>query len=125
MSHFLSAMHVAIKELHHLARIEAIVLAQIDEQSAVACLGSTLLALLAIASLRAVLAVASYRWLNNLWSVGIILEELSKLKRHYLLQDILLVEILKMTIDVVHERSDLVLVNVNLLNLVDSLAQLL
>ena len=98
---------------------------RVDKQSAVACLWGTLLALLTVASLRAVLTVASYRRLYNLRSVGIVLEELAELKRHYLLQDILLVEILEMTVDVVHKRSNLVLVNVNLLYLVDSLEQLL
>ena len=38
MSHFLSAAHIAVECLHEFARIEAVVLAQVDEEALIAFL---------------------------------------------------------------------------------------
>ena len=50
-------MHVTVDELHHLTRIESVVFSQIDEQTAIACLRRTLLALSTVAALAALTAV--------------------------------------------------------------------
>ena len=125
MSYVLTAVYVAVDELHHLARIETVVLAKVDEQSAIARLRCTLLALASVATLVAVLAVALCRRFYNLGSIGVVLQELAELQRNDTLQDVLLVKILEVAVDVLHERSNLVLVNVHLLNLVYSLEELL
>ena len=118
-------MHVAVDELHHLTRIESVVFSQVDEQTAIASLRRTLLALSAVAALSAFLAVACGRRLHNLRRVGVVLQELAELQRNYLLQDILLVEVLEVAVDVLHERSNLFVVHIHLLYLVDGLEKLL
>lgn len=112
MSHLLAAMHVAVEELHHLARIESVVLTKVDEQTAIACLRRTLFALSAVATLATLLAVAACRRLLYLRRVGIILQELAELQRHNLLQNVFLVEVLEVAVDVLHERCYLLVVHV-------------
>ena len=61
MSHFLTALDIAVEELHYLSRIEAVGLAEIDEEFLVSRLRLVGLALAAFATLagRAFLAVAT------------------------------------------------------------------
>ena len=61
MSHFLTALDVAVEELHYLSRIETVGLAKIDEEFLVSRLRLVGLALAAFAALtgRAFLAVAT------------------------------------------------------------------
>ena len=118
-------MHVAVEELHHLARIESVVLTEVDEQTAIACLRRTLFALSAVAALATLLAVAACRRFLYLRRIGVVLQELAELQRHNLLQNVLLVEVLEVAVDVLHERCYLLVVHVHLLNLVDCLKELL
>ena len=125
MAYVLTAVNVAVDELHHLARIESVVLSEIDEEAAVTLLRHALLALLAVTTLTTLLAVVRCGRLDNLRGVGVILKEAAELQRNNLLEDVLLVEVLEVTVDILHERSNLILVHVHLLYLVNGLEELL
>ena len=126
MPHLNAAFHVAVDELHHLARIETVFLSEVDEQSAVAflCLpATTLAALLAVfLSLAALFLACLDAYLGR---VGIVGEELSELHADNLLYQVVLVDELKVAADVLHERRYLLLIDIGLHYLVHHLIQLL
>ena len=127
VSHVYAPCDVLVEELHHLAGIEAVFLAEVDEQAVVAglCLSAAAVALLSCAVALAVAASAAPGvGFHDFGSVGIVGEELSELHRHDLLDDVFLVDILEEAVDVLHEGSDLVLQDVGLHNLVHHLVEL-
>ena len=130
MSDLLTSVHMTVYKLHDLARVEAVGLAQVYEQTfeASLCLARAAAAVgcaSCLASALCVALVALVGGLENLGRVGIIFEEAAKLKAHDLLQDVFLVNKLEVAVDVVHEGSDLLLVHIGLLYLVNGLIELL
>ena len=122
-----------VDKLHDLTRIEAVLLAQIDEQTAIAgfCLTRSALAVAcALAATSA--AVALFRLvaapcggLDNLGRILIVVKELAKGDAHHLLDNVFLVDIVKLSVDLRHVRCDELLVNVSLHNVVHGLEELL
>ena len=116
--------------LHHLAGIEAVGLSEIDEQAfealfRFAC--ATVAASLATLSALPATSVTATFFLHhaNLRCIGIIRKELSKLQTDDFLYHILLVDVFEVAADVVHERSNLFLINVGLQYLIHHLEELL
>ena len=122
MSNLLTTTYKAIQRLHQLTWIEAIALTKVDKQSAITLL-SFVLQLLLVALWLSLLPVGHY--CLNLRSLSIVSQELTKLKRYNLLYQLLLVDILKVAIDVLHKWSYLLVVNIRLYNLVHHLVELL
>ena len=132
MTHFLTALDVLVEELHHLAGIETVGLAQVDEQPAVAGLGLAAAArttALLLAARTTFLALGTTLFLLrgrflDLWCIGIVSQELTELDRHNLLDDIFFVDILEVTADVLHERGNLLFLDIGLQDLVHHLVEL-
>ena len=124
MAHLLAAVNVAVYKLHHLAGVEAVGLAQVDEQAAVALLG---LAPPAGAALGAapLFLLAAARRLLYLGGVGVVGQEAAELAAHHLLYHVFLVDELEVAVYLVHERGYLFLVDVYLHYLVHHLVELL
>ena len=122
MAHLLASAHKSVQRLHQLAWVETVALTKVDKQSAVTLL-RLVLQLLLVALLASVLLFRHHRL--NLWCVGIVGQELTKLKRYNLLNQLVLVDILKVAVDILHEWGNLLVVNVGLNNLVHHLIQLL
>ena len=121
MAHLLASAHKSVQRLHQLAWVETIALTKVDKQSAVTLL-RLVLQLLLVALLASVLLFRHHRL--NLWCVGIVGQELAKLKRYNLLYQLVLVDILKVAVDILHEWGNLLIVNVGLNNLVHHLIEL-
>jgi len=127
MSHLLPAFDMVVEELHDLAGIEAVLLAEIDEEPSVSGLRATF-ATCAVAFFLAV-AVASLtffcRWFHDFRRILVIVEESPEGHAHHLLDDVFLVDILKLVVDVGHVWCDKFLVDICLHDLVHLLEELL
>ena len=121
MSHGLTTTHETVQHLHQLARIEAVALAQIDKQPLVALLCLVLQFLF----VRLRFLLLSHIHLFYLRRLRIVSQELTKLQRDNLLDDLLLVDILEVAADVLHEGGNLLIVHIRLHNLVHHLIKLL
>ena len=125
MSHLLPSAEVTVQELHQLARIETVLLTQVDEQAAHTLFGLPA-ASAAFTSLSSFLASLPRRGrFLYLRRIGIVGEELSELDADNLLDNVFLVDIFEVAADVLHERSNLLLLHVGLDNLVHHLVELL
>ena len=124
VSHHLTATHIAVQRLHQLAGIEAVALAQVDEQSVVALL-CLVHALLAVGLSLTLLSTLLLAHLLNFGGIGIVGKELSELARDNLLDDFFLVDILEVAVDVEHKRRDFIVVYVGFHDLVHHLVELL
>ena len=118
---------VLVEELHQLARVEAVLLAQVDEQLAVALAGgcgllptpSLLTPQLLTPQLLTPSLLTTYH--PNFRGVGIVGQELAELQGHDFLDEVVLVHELEVPADVLHEGCNLLLVHVGLDNLVHDL----
>ena len=133
VTNLLTTLHVLVQILHDFARIETIRLTQIDEQSLETSLSLMLSA--AIGNLATALATASTTFaatgtlaglrLDNLRSVLIVIEELTEGDGHHLLDDVLLVDVLKLAVDFSHIWFNLILIHIGLHDVVHGLEELL
>ena len=133
VTHLLATLHVLVQILHDFARIETICLTQVDEQSLETSLSLMLSA--TIGNLTTALATASTAfsatgtlagfWLDNLRSVLIVIEELTEGDGNHLLDDVLLVDVLKLAVDFCHVWFNLILVHIGLHDVVHGLEELL
>ena len=133
MAYLYPATNILIDKLHHLARIEAIGLTEVDKQTLIAFLGLArtslsascplLLALcpLFLASCPLLLAPCPRSRFLYLRCVVIVLKEATEGETYYLLDNVLLVVVFEVAHDILHERSNLFLIYINLTYLVDSL----
>ena len=117
--------YMLVEKLHQLTRIEAVLFAQVDKQLGIALRGrrSGLLT-------PAFALLASYLFLLtsdllNFWCISIVGQELAKLQRDDLLNQVILVNLFEVAADILHKRSYLLLVDVRLHNLVHHLIELL
>ena len=133
VTHLLATLHVLVQILHDFARIETIRLTQVDEQSLETSLSLMLSA--TIGNLATAFATASTTfaatgtlacfWLDNLRSVLVVIEELTEGDGHHLLDDVLLVDVLKLAVDFSHVWFNLILIHIGLHNVVHGLEELL
>ena len=122
MAHLLTATDIAVERLHQFARVEAVALAQVDKQAVVALLRFVHAFLLV--ALWLLLPFIGNRLLY-LRRIGIIEQEAAKLATDNLLDQFILVDIFEVSVDVVHKRGYLVVVDIGLHNLVHHLVELL
>ena len=126
MSHRHPSTNMAVDELHGLTGIETVFLSEIDKEALVA-----LFRLAWTAFRGSSFPLSSFLFplflfhVFNLRRIGIIREELSELHRDNLLDDVVLVDILEIAADVLHERTYLLFVHIGLHNLVHHLVELL
>ena len=133
VTHLLATLHVLVQILHDFARIETISLTQVDEQSLETSLCLMLSA--TIGNLATAFATASTTfaatgtlagfWLDNLRSVLIVIEELTEGDGYHLLDDVLLVDVLKLAVDFSHVWFNLILIHIGLHDVVHGLEELL
>ena len=133
VTHLLATLHVLVQILHDFARIETIRLTQVDEQSLETSLSLMLSA--TIGNLATAFATASTAftatgalacfWLDNLRSILIVIEELTEGDGYHLLDDVLLVDVLKLAVDFCHVWFNLILVHIGLHDVVHGLEELL
>ena len=131
--HLLATLHVLVQILHDFARIETICLTQVDEQSLETNLSLMLSA--TIGNLATAFATTSTTFaatgtlaglrLDNLRSILIVIEELTEGDGHHLLDDVLLVDVLKLAVDFSHVWFNLILIHIGLHNVVHGLEELL
>ena len=129
VTHLLATLHVLVQILHDFARIETIRLTQVDEQSL-----ETSLSLMLPATIRN-LATASTTFattgafacfrLDDLRSILIVIEELTEGDGYHLLDDVLLVDVLKLAVDFSHVWFNLILIHIGLHDIVHGLEELL
>ena len=133
VTHLLATLHVLVQILHDFARIETIRLTQVDEQALETSLSLMLSATignLATAfattstTLTATGTLACFR-LDNLRSILIVIEELTEGDGYHLLDDVLLVDVLKLAVDFCHVWFNLILVHIGLHDVVHGLEELL
>ena len=133
VTHLLATLHVLVQILHDFARIETICLTQVDEQSLETNLSLMLSATIgnlatafatASTTLTATGTLAGLR-LDNLRSILIVIEELTEGDGHHLLDDVLLVDVLKLAVDFCHVWFNLILIHIGLHNVVHGLEELL
>ena len=133
MTHLLATLHVLVQILHDFARIETIRLTQVDEQSLKTSFSLMLSATVgnlatafatASTALTATGTLACLR-LDNLRSVLIVIEELTEGDGHHLLDDVLLVDVLKLAVDFSHVWFNLILIHIGLHDVVHGLEELL
>ncbi len=121
VSHILPAVYSAVEHLHHLTRIKSMALAEVDAQRRHVLV--VILALLPSALLLTfVLALRCHLFYFR--RIGVVFHEASKLTGHNLLYQLILVDVLKIAVDVLHERLYLLIVNVGLHYLVHHLVEL-
>ena len=126
MPHRDTATYMAVNKLHGLAGIETVFLSEIDKEALVALFRLAWTAFRGSSfPLSFILFPLLLFHILNLWCVGIIGKELSELHRDNLLNDVVLVDILEIAADVLHERTYLFLVHIGLHNLVHHLVELL
>ena len=133
VTHLLATLHVLVQILHDFARIETICLTQVDEQSLETSLSLMLSA--AIGNLATAFATTSTTFaatgtltglrLDNLRSILIVIEELTEGDGHHLLDDVLLVDVLKLAVDFCHVWFNLILIHIGLHDVVHGLEELL
>ena len=133
VTHLLATLHVLVQILHDFARIETICLTQVDEQSLETNLSLMLSA--TIGNLATAFATTSTTFaatgtlaglrLDNLRSILIVIEELTEGDGHHLLDDVLLVDVLKLAVDFSHVWFNLILIHIGLHNVVHGLEELL
>ena len=133
VTHLLATLHVLVQILHDFARIETICLTQVDEQSLETSLSLMLSA--TIGNLATALATTSTTFaatgalaglrLDNLRSILIVIEELTEGDGHHLLDDVLLVDVLKLAVDFCHVWFNLILIHIGLHDVVHGLEELL
>ena len=133
VTHLLTTLHVLVQILHDFARIETIRLTQVDEQPLKTSLSFMLSA--AVRNLATALATAATTFaatgtlaglrLDNLRSVLIVIEELTEGDGYHLLDDVLLVDVLKLAVDFCHVWFNLILIHIGLHNVVHGLEELL
>ena len=133
VTHLLATLHVLVQILHDFARIETIRLTQVDEQALETSLCLMLSA--AIGNLATAFATISTTFtatgtlaglrLDNLRSVLIVIEELTEGDGYHLLDDVLLVDVLKLAVDFSHVWFNLILIHIGLHNVVHGLEELL
>ena len=121
MTHLLTATDITIERLHEHTREEAILLTEINEEALKALL-SLVHALLTV-GLRFLLFLLS--WRLNLGGISVVSQELTKLQRHNLLDEFVLVDKFEVTVDILQERSDFIVVDIGLHNLIHHLIELL
>ena len=133
VTYLLATLHVLVQILHDFARIETISLTQVDEQAL-----ETNLSLMLSATIRnlatafattsttfaATGALAGLR-LDNFRSILIVIEELTEGDGHHLLDDVLLVDVLKLAVDFSHIWFNLILIHIGLHDVVHGLEELL
>ena len=133
VTHLLATLHVLVQILHDFARIETIRLTQVDEQSLETSLSLMLSATIgnlatAFATISTAFAatgtLACFR-LDNLRSVLIVIEELTEGDGYHLLDDVLLVDVLKLAVDFSHVWFNLILIHIGLHDVVHGLEELL
>ena len=133
VTHLLTTLHVLVQILHDFARIETICLTQVDEQSLETNLSLMLSA--TIGNLATAFATTSTTFaatgtlaglrLDNLRSILIVIEELTEGDGYHLLDDVLLVDVLKLAVDFCHVWFNLILVHIGLHDVVHGLEELL
>ena len=133
VTHLLATLHVLVQILHDFARIETICLTQVDEQSLETNLSLMLSA--TIGNLATAFATTSTTFaatgtlaglrLDNLRSILIVIEELTEGDGYHLLDDVLLVDVLKLAVDFSHVWFNLILIHIGLHNVVHGLEELL
>ena len=126
VTHLLATLHVLVQILHDFARIETIRLTQVDEQSLETSLSLMLSATIGnlATAFTATGALACF-WLDNLRSILIVIEELTEGDGYHLLDDVLLVDVLKLAVDFSHVWFNLILVHIGLHDVVHGLEELL
>ena len=129
VTHLLTTLHVLVQILHDFARIETIRLTQVDEQALETSLSLMLSAAIgnlatASTTLTTTGTLAGLR-LDNLRSVLIVIEELTEGDGYHLLDDVLLVDVLKLAVDFCHVWFNLILVHIGLHDVVHGLEELL
>ena len=133
VTHLLATLHVLVQILHDFARIETIRLTQVDEQALETSLSLMLSA--TIRNLATAFATTSTTltatgtlagfWLDNLRSILIVIEELTEGDGYHLLDDVLLVDVLKLAVDFCHVWFNLILIHIGLHDVVHGLEELL
>ena len=122
MPHFLTTSHKTIQCLHQLARIESVTLTKIDKQSTITLL--CLILKFLFVALRTFLLLIRHNSLN-LWRFCIIGQELTKLQRYNFLYKLILINILEVAADILHKRSNLLVINISLYYLIHHFVKLL
>ena len=133
VTHLLATLHVLVQILHDFARIETIRLTQVDEQSLEtslslmlsATIGNLATAFATVSTTLTATGTLACFMLDNLRSVLIVIEELTEGDGHHLLDDVLLVDVLKLAVDFCHVWFNLILVHIGLHDVVHGLEELL
>ena len=133
VTHLLATLHVLVQILHDFARIETICLTQVDEQSLEtsfslmlsATIGNLATAFATTSTTFAATGTLAGLRLDNLRSVLIVIEELTEGDGYHLLDDVLLVDVLKLAVDFSHVWFNLILVHIGLHDVVHGLEELL
>ena len=133
VTHLLATLNMLVQILHDFARIETISLTQVDEQALETSLSLMLSA--TIGNLATAFATTSTTFaatgtltglrLDNLRSVLVVIEELTEGDGYHLLDDVLLVDVLKLAVDFSHVWFNLILVHIGLHDVVHGLEELL
>ena len=133
VTHLLATLNMLVQILHDFARIETISLTQVDEQALETSLSLMLSA--TIGNLATAFATTSTTFaatgtltglrLDNLRSVLVVIEELTEGDGYHLLDDVLLVDVLKLAVNFSHVWFNLILVHIGLHDVVHGLEELL
>ena len=133
VTHLLATLNMLVQILHDFARIETISLTQVDEQALETSLSLMLSA--TIGNLATAFATTSTTFaatgtltglrLDNLRSVLVVIEELTEGDGYHLLDDVLLVDVLKLAVNFGHVWFNLILVHIGLHDVVHGLEELL
>ena len=134
VTYLLATLHVLVQVLHNLTWIEAIRLTKVDEETLESSLSLVLSATIrylattftatASTTFATTRALASL-WLDNLWRILIVVEELTEGDGHHLLDDVLLVDVIELAVDFVHIWRNLLLIDISLHDVVHRLEELL
>ena len=122
--------NILIQELHQFTWIKTVFLSKVDKETTIACFCLTrLVTLLFASSSSSLFSLTSSFFLltsdfRNLWGISIISQELTKLHRDDLLDEVFFVDILEITIDILHERGNLLFIDICLHNLIHHLVEL-
>ena len=130
LSTLATSRNVLIDELHNLSWIEALRLAEIDEQTCIAFLCTALWsAVTSVVSFATsfffALAIFLVYRLFNVRFFSIVSKESAELSHDNFLNDIVLVEIFEVSLNLLEERIDCLVVDIDLRNLVHYAEQLL
>ena len=125
MSNLLTTTDKAVQCLHQFARIESVLLTQVNKEFLITLAGRCRLLLpTTVFSLTSSFFLLTLHLLY-LRSIGIVGQELAEFHRHDFLDELLFVDIFKIALDILHERTYLLVIDIGLDDLIHHLIELL